>query len=60
MFHRYTVVSVNGILQSMLPDWAVLNFIVRVNIGLGEWTQFGQVWSQFGGFKTYQLYRLIG
>ncbi len=28
-------------MASVLPDWAVLNLIVRVNIGLGGWTKFG-------------------
>ncbi len=46
-------------LKAVLPDWAVLNLIVRVNIGLGGWTKFGLVWGQFGGFLTYTLYRLI-
>ncbi len=36
-----------------------LNLIVRVNIGLGGWTEIGLVWGQFGGFQTYTLYRLI-
>ncbi len=27
----------------MLPDWASLSFIVRVNIGLGGWTILGRV-----------------
>jgi len=43
-----------------LPDWAVVNLIVRVNIELGGWTKFGLVWGQFGGFQTYTFYRLIG
>ncbi len=31
---------------------AVLNLIVRVNIGLGGWTKFGPVFGQFGGFQN--------
>ncbi len=38
--------------HSVLPDWAVLNLIVRVNIGLGGWTKFGLVFGQFGGFQN--------
>ncbi len=34
------------------PNWAVLNLIVRVNIGLGRWTKFGLVFGQFGGFQN--------
>ncbi len=34
------------------PNWAVLNLIVRVNIGLGGWTKFGLVFGQFGGFQN--------
>lgn len=45
---------------TVLPDWAVLNLIVRVNIGLAGWTKFGLGWGQFGSFQTYKLYRLIG
>ncbi len=30
-------------MASVLPDWAVLNLIVRVNIGLGGWTSLGSV-----------------
>ncbi len=45
---------------SLLPNFAVLNLIVRVNMGLSGWTQFGLVWGQFGGFQTFKLYRLIG
>ncbi len=37
---------------SVLPDWAGLNLIVRVNIGLGGWTKFGLVFGQFGGFQN--------
>jgi len=46
--------------SSVLPDWVVLNLIVRVNIGFSGWKKFGLVWGQFGGFQTYKLYRLIG
>ncbi len=34
------------------PNWAVLNLIVRVNIGLGGYTKFGLVFGQFGGFQN--------
>ncbi len=34
------------------PNWAVLNLIVRVNIGLGGWTKIGLVFGQFGGFQN--------
>ncbi len=37
-------------LGGLLPNWVVLNLIVRVNIGLGEWTKLGLIWGQFGGF----------
>ncbi len=40
-------------------NWAVLNLIVRVYIGLGGWTKFGLVLGQFGGFQTNKLFRLI-
>lgn len=36
----------------------VLNLIVRVKIGLGEWPKFGLVWGQFGDFQASQFYRL--
>ncbi len=38
------------IVFAVLPDWAVLNLIVQVNIGLDGWTGFGQVWAQVGVF----------
>ncbi len=41
-----------AIAHSVLPDWAVLNLIVWVNIGLGGWTKFGLVFGQFGGFQN--------
>ncbi len=37
-------------LGGLLPNWVVLNLIVRVNIGLGEWEKLGLIWGQFGGF----------
>ncbi len=38
--------------HAVLPDWAVLNLIVRVNIGLGGWTKFGLIFGQSGGFQN--------
>ncbi len=38
--------------HKVLPDWAVLNLIVLVNIGLGGWTKFGLVFGQFGDFQN--------
>ncbi len=34
------------------PNWTVLNLVVWVNIDLGEWTKFGLVFGQFGGFQN--------
>ncbi len=38
--------------EPVLPDWVLLNLIVRVNIGLGGGTKFGLVFGQFGGFQN--------